>query len=450
MGEVRYREMRESDYREVVSLWANGSGNGTLMLRKNDSRENFAKYLKTSPGCSFVAIIDGEIAGTIMGGTDQHRSFINHLYVDESAQGLGIGSKLVELSEAALASASDARSYITVRKGNVHGLKWWKARGYESLDHVELLWKDIHPEDGDDKRSATSLLAPRPAPARGWLLQAPDTGNEQHNALRHAIEKRFEEESAGRDDIRLEWVSAAEAVRKASKLDVGELPDFALLWTKDVKTAQMLELMGVRCFNRPDAIRICDDKTLTGMKLLEAGLPQPGFVIVPPQRPESIAGFAEEELGFPMVGKQCDGSFGAEVVLLENEEELGKWLGETDGDLVLQEFVASSTGRDLRVMVIGGEVVASMQRTAVGGEFRANITNGGTGSHHDVTETERDLAIRAARACGCDWAGVDLLFGEDGPLVCEVNSNAHFSGLEKASGVNIAAAYLDYVSHVIG
>ena len=138
---VEYRVMTIEDYDEVLALWQKTEH---LKLRITDSRENISKYLKASPHCSFVAVENGVIVGSVLGGTDYHRSFINHLCVDASMRKKGIGGKLVELCENALSELSDARIYITVRKDNDAGINWWHAHDYEDLDHVTLMWKNIH------------------------------------------------------------------------------------------------------------------------------------------------------------------------------------------------------------------------------------------------------------------------------------------------------------------
>ena len=110
----------------------------------------------------------------------------------------------------------------------------------------------------------------------------------------------------------------------------------------------------------------------------------------------------------------------------------------------IQQYIAASRGKDIRIQVVGDQVVGAMYRYSET-DFRANVTAGGHMCDYEPSEEERRLAIRAARAVGCDFAGVDLLFGEDGPLVCEVNSNAHFKNLLDCSGVNTAEEIMRYV-----
>ena len=96
------------------------------------------------------------------------------------------------------------------------------------------------------------------------------------------------------------------------------------------------------------------------------------------------------------------------------------------------------------MQVVGGRAVAAMRRTAKDGDFRANITNGGTAEGIEPTPEQAELAVRAAKALGLDFAGVDLLDFDGEPVVCEVNSNAHFVNLYNACGVNVADEIMEY------
>jgi ribosomal protein S6--L-glutamate ligase len=104
----------------------------------------------------------------------------------------------------------------------------------------------------------------------------------------------------------------------------------------------------------------------------------------------------------------------------------------------VQEFVKEADGKDLRCFVIDGKVVASIQRQAAPGEFRANIHQGGTASVIRITPAERKLAVKAAKVLGLNVAGVDIIRSSKGPLLLEVNSSPGLEGIETATGKNIA------------
>src|SRR5690606_30553409 len=113
--------------------------------------------------------------------------------------------------------------------------------------------------------------------------------------------------------------------------------------------------------------------------------------------------------GFPVIVKDPYGSFGTGVVIAESMRALKSMLRWDAPLYLLQEFVKSSKGRDIRVFVINGQVVASMMRSAKKGEFRSNIELGGKGSVVEISEEEKLMAIRATQVLGLNYAGVDLI-----------------------------------------
>jgi ribosomal protein S6--L-glutamate ligase len=113
-------------------------------------------------------------------------------------------------------------------------------------------------------------------------------------------------------------------------------------------------------------------------------------------------------------------------------------------DIVLQEYVRESKGRDVRVIVVGGRVVASMRRVAKAGEFRSNLHRGGRGDKVVLPRAYRSVAIRAAKAMGLEVAGVDMLEGKAGPKILEINSSPGLEGVERASGVDVAGAIITH------
>lgn len=234
------------------------------------------------------------------------------------------------------------------------------------------------------------------------------------------------------------------------------LPPFAIFWDKDVRLAKTLEAAGMKLFNSASAIELCDDKSLTHIALMNR-VPQPKTVLIPLTFPrvgytdctflEKIADY----LGFPFVIKQCFGSFGAGVYLAGNMEEAKAALMETAGGAAIaQQYIASSFARDIRAYVVGGSVVAAMLRHNESGDFRANVAQGGKADAYTLSEAQAALAVKTAQLLGCTFAGVDLLFGENGEMtVCEVNSNAHFAGISAATGVNIADKIIEAVTQRI-
>ncbi len=234
------------------------------------------------------------------------------------------------------------------------------------------------------------------------------------------------------------------------------LPDFALFWDKDIRLAFALKNMGVRVFNKPRAIFLCDDKSMTHLAL--AGkCPMPKTVCAPLTYPGvgysdlSFVTEAVRELGLPMIIKECFGSFGAQVYLVHSEKEAVEKVSELAGTpFLMQEYVKSSHGRDLRLQVVGDRVAAAMLRKNEQGDFRANISGGGSMYPWEATEAQKALALSVCRELGLDFAGVDLLFDEnENPVLCEVNSNAHFKNLYDCTGVNVAAEIMSYIAKTL-
>ena len=234
-------------------------------------------------------------------------------------------------------------------------------------------------------------------------------------------------------------------------LSFAEKYDFAIYLDKDKYLGRALEASGLKLYNSAKAIETCDDKMQTYFALRNAGvalaksIPAPLCYTPSAKVDGKFLENVARELGFPLVVKKSYGSFGAGVQLVHGMPELietaNKVLYEPH---FYQEYVKQSSGKDIRVIVIGDKAVAAMERVAQNGEFRSNIELGGTGKRVALPEKYEQTALKAAAALGLDYCGVDLLEVGDG-LVCEVNSNAFFEGIENVTGVNVAKAYAEYI-----
>ena len=260
-------------------------------------------------------------------------------------------------------------------------------------------------------------------------------------------------EAAEVQDIKMQLKTNAELLIDINCESKERIADFILFWDKDVRLAYYLELLGYPVFNSSRAIGICDDKALTHLTLMNAGIPMPRTIIAP-MTFDNIGYtniiFLEEvanRIGFPMVVKESFGSFGQQVYLVQNAEELANQVRQIGTKPVLfQEFIKSSFGKDIRLQVVGNQVIASMYRYSENGDFRANLTIGGKMIPFQPTKEQSELALRCCELIGLDFAGVDMLFGkEDEPIVCEVNSNAHFKNIYDCTGVNAAEAIIAYI-----
>lgn len=246
-------------------------------------------------------------------------------------------------------------------------------------------------------------------------------------------------------------------IQKNGKIDLREKGDFAVFLDKDKYVMRLLEKAGVRLFNAARAIEVCDDKMLTHIALSQAGISMPAVLPAPLcYTPEAeigseYCGNVIAALGLPVVVKHSYGSLGKEVFLADDAEQLRTYAQQLRfTPHFYQQFIAESRGRDLRVVAVGGKAVAAMTRTAEAGEFRSNAARGGRCERYALNEEICALAEKIAAALGLDYCGMDFLFGKDGFLLCEVNSNAYFKALERTTGVNVAAVYAEHILKTIG
>lgn len=282
---------------------------------------------------------------------------------------------------------------------------------------------------------------------RGWLVV---NGFLQSNKFSELY--AFLQSAAAGEGIELSVKTSTELF---SVLDEGlcgdEKPDFALFWDKDFCLAKRLEQEGVALFNSAEAVRICDDKSLTAVAL--RGKVRMPKTMLAPKTFEGV-GYGDgvwlrgaiETLGFPMVVKEACGSFGKQVYLAKDEEELKRLVaGMGYKSFLLQEFVENSRGRDVRINVVGGQVFCAILRENAE-DFRSNITGGGVGKAYEPSEAQAELALTACREIGLDFAGVDVLFGDGGePILCEVNSSPHFKSTLDCTGKDMSVAILRYI-----
>lgn len=213
-----------------------------------------------------------------------------------------------------------------------------------------------------------------------------------------------------------------------------------------VAVLRHLEQLDVWTANTSQGILQSRDKLHSSQILARNRIPTPRTAYVRDMK--DIERAIEAVGGLPVVVKVTQGTQGQGVFLrhtLHETTNLVQGLLVTGKAVLIQEYIAESHGKDIRALVVGGKVVACMRRKARGREFRSNYHLNGTVEKVDISEEYAEVACRAARVLGLNVAGVDLLEGNDGPLVLEVNSSPGLEGIEKASGVNVAGAIVDYV-----
>ena len=212
---------------------------------------------------------------------------------------------------------------------------------------------------------------------------------------------------------------------------------------------RQLEAEGVVTPNGADAIEESRDKLRSIQRLSQGGIPVPPSLFV--DIPEEIEECVERLGGMPVIVKLLRGTQGVGVIKVGELDQLRStvetlWtLGER---ILLQRYIAESSGRDLRLFVVGTRVVAAMERESQPGEFRSNLHRGGTGKGVRPDETMQTVALQAARCLGLGIAGVDLLLSDDGPLVLEVNSSPGLEGIEAATGRDVARDIVKYLERL--
>lgn len=233
-------------------------------------------------------------------------------------------------------------------------------------------------------------------------------------------------------------------------------PDFIVYLDKDKYLSKVFEKGGTRLFNSHNAVRICDDKAETYIALAGRGIKFPktmfGALCYRDDLniKEEWADKIINHLNLPVIVKESYGSMGKGIYKAETKEELLTIMEKVKlKPHLFQEYIPYKVGVDVRVIVIGGKAVASMQRIN-DGDFRSNVGQGGRCEKIDLPLEFCITAQACAEVLGLDYCGVDLLYGKNGePIVCEVNSNAFFGGIEEASGVNVARLYAKYIINCI-
>ncbi len=206
------------------------------------------------------------------------------------------------------------------------------------------------------------------------------------------------------------------------------------------------ETLDTYVVNGSKAIAESRDKLRSLQVLSQSRVRVPTTVLARGARNLRAALMAVKEM--PVILKVLRGTQGVGVMLLHSPVSVAsvlETLNTLEEDVLIQQFLKESAGRDYRVFVVGGKIVATMLRTAPVGEFRSNIHRGGEGSPVTLPSSYRRIAIRAAQAFGLGVAGVDMMEGPNGPTILEVNSSPGFEGIEKASKQNIASTIMRFV-----
>ncbi|HVU03002.1 MAG TPA: RimK family alpha-L-glutamate ligase [Polyangiaceae bacterium] len=210
---------------------------------------------------------------------------------------------------------------------------------------------------------------------------------------------------------------------------------------------RQFEQMGVFCLASSQAIGASRDKLRSCQVLSRHRIGMPKTVVV--RRPDGVLPAIMRMGGPPIVIKLHEGTQGIGVILADStaiaQAIVETLQGPGGKNVLLQQFVSESRGRDIRAFVVGGRVVAAMRRVAKGDEFRSNVHRGGRVEAVELDGEYQRTAVQAAQILGLRVAGVDMLEGKDGPLVTEVNASPGLEGIERATSVDVADAIVAHV-----
>ncbi|MEC8327825.1 MAG: RimK family alpha-L-glutamate ligase [Pseudomonadota bacterium] len=237
-----------------------------------------------------------------------------------------------------------------------------------------------------------------------------------------------------------------------------ELPDFVMprmgagTTYFTLAVIRHLERLGVYCVNSSHSIETVKDKLFAQQILAEKNLPTPDTMLV--KFPVNVA-LVEKQIGFPVVVKTLSGSQGSGVFLSKSPGEFDDLMQLIEAtspkaNIILQQFVKASHGRDLRVFTIGGRAIACMERNSNGENFKANVSLGGVGKLYPITPEIEWLATQTANVLGLDVAGIDLLFDQEHFKICEANSSPGFEGLENAVDIDVPREIFHFIRIRLG
>ncbi|MFT2816750.1 RimK family alpha-L-glutamate ligase [Leifsonia sp. A12D58] len=214
---------------------------------------------------------------------------------------------------------------------------------------------------------------------------------------------------------------------------------------------RQFEQMDVYTPNTANGISNARDKLRASQILSRHDIAMPATAFVHSRADVRLA--IERVGGAPVVIKLLEGTQGIGVILapeVKVAEAIIETLHSTKQNVLIQSFISESRGRDIRALVVGDRVVAAMRRVASGDEFRSNVHRGGTVEPVELSPEYTRAAVRAAQIMGLRVAGVDMLEGNDGPLIMEVNSSPGLEGIERATGLDVAGAIIDYIADQVG
>lgn len=210
---------------------------------------------------------------------------------------------------------------------------------------------------------------------------------------------------------------------------------------------RQFELAGIKTLNSYDSVMSAKNKIRTLQILSNNKVPIPKTYVI--SSAEYINEIMKDIGKYPVIIKSASGSQGIGVSIVESQRGLRSIVqmlidDENSAPLIVQEYIKESSGKDVRVFVVGNVIVAAMERIATRkGEFRSNFSIGGRIKVANLSNEEKKICLKAIKICGLDFAGVDLIRSKTGPKILEVNSNPGLKGITEATGIDVAGKIID-------
>jgi gamma-F420-2:alpha-L-glutamate ligase len=261
--------------------------------------------------------------------------------------------------------------------------------------------------------------------------------------LRKVAPENFDIVIAGGEQGRILYEGNCEDQVKCSITRLGSGTTYFAL-----ATLRHLENLGILVLNSSDSIEVGRDKLATMQVLATHRIPIPKTMLA--KFPLDID-LLEKEFSYPVIIKPVSGSKGRGIFLCESKMQMTDLIElievsiDPKVNVIIQEFISTSRGKDIRVIVVGGRAIGAMLRRAKEGKFKANFSAGGSVAPYELNEAVEWLAVESARVIGLDIAGIDILFDGDSYKVCEVNCAPGFRGFEKATEINVPQEIFQYI-----
>lgn len=220
----------------------------------------------------------------------------------------------------------------------------------------------------------------------------------------------------------------------------------ASVTTYGASVIRHFDMMGVPSLLTSTALIRSRDKLRSLQILSKSGVGIPKSVFARHPKSDDIKIMIDEVGGTPVILKLLEGTHGTGVVKVDSIPSAKSTVEAFSGikkDIIVQEFIEEAKGKDIRVFVVNGEVVGSMERSGQDGEFRSNLHKGGIAAPLELSAKEKSIAIEAANLHGLTVAGVDMIISSRGPLIIEVNSTPGLEGIEKATHIDIASKIIE-------